>query len=231
MKKLLILTSLLGLAACDGSPNISAELICAGKKQVVMDVYDDYLTMSVDGGEIMRLDRTGETIGAQSVGLSYNGLGWTMNISILRDKPMLKHVIMGTPDDDLVYACDVLVPYKSKYKPATDVEKCIEYIVDTVYFKSPNAADGLIIHNPQDIIFPDGHIEHDINDVDIPAADAIALSPNWDYSNMGKYYSLYDGVQEHEQDACEVKERLQKYIKQKGIYPVINPDGTPYKGS
>ncbi len=60
----------------------------------------------------------------------------------------------------------------------------------------------------------------------IPVADAIQITENWNPENR-RGYTLTDGVQEHEKDACEVKARLQKYISDKGILH-LNADGTLY---
>ena len=55
-------------------------------------------------------------------------------------------------------------------------------------------------------------------DVKIPTEDAIAISKNWDPNNFKIYSHFYKSptVEEHEKDACDVLERLKKYVSDKG---------------
>jgi hypothetical protein len=49
----------------------------------------------------------------------------------------------------------------------------------------------------------------------LTAEQAVGISPNWVYGNMKSYTSKFyagDALQEHEADACEVLERLNKFI-------------------
>ncbi len=234
MKKLLLLPIIFGLAACDSGPNVSVNMICAMDKNIAMDIYDNYAIMSVDGGEEIRLDKKIETVGAKSVDINLVGGDWSFYLKLDREQSALRRVSVVPPKYDGIWVCEVLVPFKSEYGRATDVEWCIEFISENVFLNSGYTDDKrpvwfLNIEVPQTIHLENGGIRHYVELVHVSVADAIALSPNWDYSGAVREYDLTDGVQVWEQDACDVKERLEQYIKKLGIPSDINPDGTSFE--
>ena len=94
------------------------------------------------------------------------------------------------------------VPWRHGYKMPNKIEKCITTITDTVYCHD-SQCNGLYISVP--------NFHHSLT-----AEAAVKISPNWDYSNMRLYQN--DGkLEEYEMDACEVVDRLFKYIDELGL--------------
>ena len=91
------------------------------------------------------------------------------------------------------------IPFNHNYKMPGKIDKCISEICDKVYCLNMKC-NALTIH-----------IKGTTHDFDLSAEDALSISKNWDYSNMKRY--LNDGkLEEHEKDACDVVDRLNKYI-------------------
>ncbi len=93
------------------------------------------------------------------------------------------------------------VPWDHDYKMPNKIEKCITTIIDKVFCNNEECDRLYISHN---------------GDHHLTAEEAIQISSNWVYSNMRLYAN--DGtLQEHEKDACEVVDRLFKYIDEAGL--------------
>lgn len=92
---------------------------------------------------------------------------------------------------------DANAPWNHNYKMPNKIEKCINTIVDMVQCDNEEC-DRLNIY-------------YDFGHYYLTAEEAMKISSNWDYSNMRHY--MNDGrLDEHEMDACEVVDRLVKYI-------------------
>lgn len=92
-------------------------------------------------------------------------------------------------------------PWNHDYKMPNKIEKCITTIVDKVYCDNEECDRLYIFHS--------GHHY-------LTAEEAMKISSNWDYSNM-RLYSNDGRLEEHEKDACEVVDRLFKYIDEAGL--------------
>lgn len=103
------------------------------------------------------------------------------------------------------------VPWNHDYKMPNKIEKCINTIVDTVSCDNEECNRLYIagtVYCDNEECKSDHHY--------LTAEAAIKISPNWDYSNMRTYVN--DGkLEEHEKDACEVVDRLFKYIDEAGL--------------
>lgn len=98
------------------------------------------------------------------------------------------------------------VPFNHKYKMPNKTERCINEILQTVYCisndKNENCDALTILYNGKML--------------DLTQKDALSISANWDYKNMKLYQN--DGIlEEHESDACEVLDRLNKFIHDTGL--------------
>lgn len=89
------------------------------------------------------------------------------------------------------------VPFNHHYKMPNKIEKCITDICEKVFCEN-DACNLLSI---------DTHVKTTV----LSAQDAISLSKNWDYNDM-KYYRNDGKLEEHEKDACEVLDRINKFI-------------------
>ncbi|MDR1071131.1 MAG: hypothetical protein LBL21_00605 [Rickettsiales bacterium] len=81
-------------------------------------------------------------------------------------------------------------------------EDCIAWIYD-------NAA--VYITSPSSVV-----LELKANEdrwVEINKETALSLSKNWTLDENMKYYTKDDVVMEHEKDACEVKAKIRKFLK------------------
>jgi hypothetical protein len=115
------------------------------------------------------------------------------------------------------YGCNVLVPVKHDYPKPTAVEKCIDYIENTVYLDEKSESK-LAIAQPVNKHFADGRVRFYEEYKAIPATDAIKISPNWDPANPKYYSNGSDRVlEEHEKDACETVERLKQYMAENNL--------------
>lgn len=101
----------------------------------------------------------------------------------------------------------VAVPFNHNYKMPNKTEKCINDIVETVYCISQNedeTCDRLMVYSRSG------------KTLDLTPKDALSISANWDYENM-KLYNNDGKLEEHEKDACEVLDRLNKFIHDTGL--------------
>ncbi len=89
------------------------------------------------------------------------------------------------------------VPFNHHYKMPNKTEKCITEIVDKVYCLNEEC-NKLSVHIG-------------VKDKVLSQEEAISLSTNWDYSNM-KFYRNDGKLEEHEKDACEVIDRVNKFV-------------------
>lgn len=124
-----------------------------------------------------------------------------------------EYMLNGDNKFDMVHSCkptkkeylgdnwSANAPWNHDYKMPNKIEKCINTIVDKVYCMDENC-DSLYI-------FYRGHHE-------LRAEAAMKISSNWDYSNM-RHYTNDGRLDEHEKDACEVVDRLFKYIVEAGL--------------
>ena len=92
-------------------------------------------------------------------------------------------------------------PWNHDYKMPNKIEKCITTIVDKVHCNNEECDRLYIFHR--------GHHY-------LTAEAAMKISANWDYSNI-RLYSNDGRLEEHEKDACEVVDRLFKYIDEAGL--------------
>lgn len=89
------------------------------------------------------------------------------------------------------------VPFNHKYKMPNKIERCITEITETVYCNNENCDSLFVIYKGKRL--------------DLSQQDALSISSNWDYKNMKRYHN--DGkLEEHEKDACDVLDRLNKFI-------------------
>ena len=99
-------------------------------------------------------------------------------------------------------------PWRHDYKMPNEIEKWITTIVDKVYCDNEECDRLSIFHH--------GHHY-------LTAEEAMKISPNWDYSNM-RHYANDGRLEEHEKDACEVVDRLFKYIDDAGLNMDYDPN-------
>lgn len=92
-------------------------------------------------------------------------------------------------------------PWNHDYKMPNKIEKCITTIVDKVYCDNEECDRLYIFHSGRHYL---------------TAEEAMKISSNWDYSNM-RLYSNDGRLEEYEKDACEVVDRLFKYIDEAGL--------------
>lgn len=92
---------------------------------------------------------------------------------------------------------DNKVPFHHNYKMPNKTEKCITEIVDKVYCLNEEC-NKLSVHIG-------------VKDKVLSQEEALSLSKNWDYSNM-KFYQNDGKLEEHEKDACEVVDRINKFV-------------------
>ena len=89
------------------------------------------------------------------------------------------------------------VPFHHNYKMPNKTEKCITEIVDKLFCLNEECNKlSLRIGVKSKVLSQE---------------EAFSLSTNWDYSNM-KFYQNDGKLEEHEKDACEVIDRINKFI-------------------
>lgn len=104
------------------------------------------------------------------------------------------------------------VPFYHKYKMPNKIERCINEIVQTVFClnsvgnpdQEKESCDFLML------------VTHNGKSLDLTQKDALSISSNWDYKNI-KLYQNDGKLEEHEKDACEVLDRLNKFIHDTGL--------------
>lgn len=88
------------------------------------------------------------------------------------------------------------VPFHHHYKMPNKIEKCIIQIVDKLACNNEKCDELVIVNSKSKTLSKE---------------EALALSKNWDYSNM-KLYQNDGKLEEYEKDACDVLDRLNKFI-------------------
>jgi len=92
------------------------------------------------------------------------------------------------------------VPFYHHYKMPNKIEQCIQNIVQNVYCENEKCTQ-LYIYN-----------EKNGRRITLSQEQALSISKNWDYSNM-KLYQNDGKLESHEKDACNVSEKLNKFMK------------------
>lgn len=240
MKKFLLLLPVLVLTACD-KPTSTADLTCNLDKNWQKDnieytiytknpygteidvrvvTYEDYADVTVDkittkfekvrelkprGDELSYVTLTykGNFPGSERTAL-LNVYGNIANKQILKyyfiflGKPVaVQHSCLPVKEEycDEFWHC--AIPFNHHYKMPNKTEKCITEIVDKIYCFNEEC-NKLSVHIG-------------VKDKVLSQEEAISLSTNWDYSNM-KLYQNDGKLEEHEKDACEVIDRVNKFV-------------------
>lgn len=94
------------------------------------------------------------------------------------------------------------VAFNHHYKMPNKTERCITGIVEKVFCENEECTKLSV--------FEEGKTRA------LSQQEALALSSNWNYKNM-KYYRNDGKLEEHEKDACEVLERVNKFIDDNDI--------------
>ncbi len=226
MKRIYLALLPLCLAACD-KPDLEIMLqpCCQlGEKLGIMKlkVWDDSRAiLNVHGTDIVLTEKDENS----GVSTEY-WIEWTgklpdsdEEISVSADYDVVRQAFtyFSTSMGAGSYGTDVVVPmHLTNYAAPSETELCIQKIDRTVYVLG-NTVFVVRSEERFDYRGQKNSVEGDTRYEKIPAEDAIAISVNWDYNNL-KSYSNRDnnGVEEHEQDACEVLERLNAYIEKQG---------------
>ncbi len=226
MKKIGLLFLPLVLAACD-KPDVVLDLqpCCdMGEKYEVirMSLWNDGRAQAtVNGQDIVMTEKTEDRYGKR-VDIKWVGIVPDANqkIEIYVAYDTEKRILHSwTVSDELNhgYATDVVMRLDLiKHKQLTPVQLCIEEIDE----KTRATNDAVFVSRRRYFYDYRGQSEDyrawDFYAEKIPAEDAIKISKNWDYKNLKLYQNNTSGVEEHEQDACEVLARLDAYIKKQG---------------
>ncbi len=245
MKRLLVLFLTLCLVACDNKPMADFKTVCSvdkdwqnqingiiesgdwqepqnqAKVNVGVKIFDTYALLDVNGKQsVFKKNKEeaqydlgmifihyigkfpdSERIAEYSVVIDMNSKKINQeNLSFVGQKHRYKDKLLGIGWECLSESTGV---FNHKYSIQSETEKCINKIVDTVYFTQENSNELAV--------WSDG------KRFTLSSEDAYRITPNWDYENM-KPYSNADGVvQNYEKDACEVLERLYKYMDEHGL--------------
>lgn len=89
------------------------------------------------------------------------------------------------------------VPFYHHYKMPNKVENCITEISGKVYCENEECTKLSVFDEGKSMV--------------LSQQEALTLSSNWNYSNM-KYYRNDGKLEEYEKDACEVLDRVNKFI-------------------
>ncbi len=221
MKKLVLLSLPLILAACKDEPLVQMQLqpCCSAEEKlgvVTFSIYSDGAVLNVHGQDIaMQEHADGYTYG-DVYSLSWDGVfpesGEEISVSV--DYNSHDYTIGGfyVSLNKHSYSTDILIPARlDKYKVPSANSKCVRQITS----KTDVSAGRIFVgrenewHAYRGDEYPYTRYSYEV----IPVEDAIKISANWDYNNL----KLYDrGTEPHEQDACETLARLDEYIKSKG---------------
>lgn len=244
MKKILLLLPVLALAACD-KPTSSADLVCrfdpewkrdnteyfqdaAGKYvdaydtkvNVTVATYDKYAKVTVDNitTTFEKVKESKDRGDFGDIWLIYKGnFPGSERTALLRvhgditEKQIFLYDFVfpsiSQKHSTLYHSCytvnDAKVPFNHHYRMPNKTEKCINEIVNKVWCKG-NECEELMVWG----------------DIDkrktLTPQEALALSKNWDYSNM-KLYQNDGKLEKHERDACDVLERVNKFIRDNNL--------------
>ncbi|MBP5485803.1 MAG: hypothetical protein J6Y07_03805 [Alphaproteobacteria bacterium] len=97
------------------------------------------------------------------------------------------------------------VPFHHNYKMPNKIERCITDICKTVYCGDGTCTSLTILNDENGKEFP------------LSPQDALSLSRNWDYSNL-KRYSNDGKLEDYEKDACEVLDKINKFIADHDLF-------------
>lgn len=97
------------------------------------------------------------------------------------------------------------VPFHHHYKMPNKIEKCITNICKIVYCGNEECTKLVILNDNNGKQTP------------LSPSDALSLSKNWNYSDM-KFYRNDGKLEAHEKDACEVLDRLNKFITDNDLF-------------
>lgn len=101
----------------------------------------------------------------------------------------------------VAHMCDFLnddvIKFNHHYKMPNKIERCITEICEKVYCENEECTKLSV--------FDEGNTKF------LSQQEALALSSNWNYNDM-KHYRNDGKLEEHEKDACEVLDRLNKFI-------------------
>ncbi|MBD5388649.1 hypothetical protein HDR63_00120 [bacterium] len=223
MKPAFVLLSILALAACDQSTS-TADLSCRIGDDVTVNItiktFDEYAHVTM-GDTTTVFEKVSEQEHAGQFGrvyITYRGQlesDTPIEFSILGDianKMILQYNIALPSIDNTLYSCrparekyqgkswSAAVPFHHHYKMPNKTERCIQEIVDQVWCSDENCTSLQVFQNGDTYIGT------------LTATEALALSPNWDYSNM-KLYDNDGVIQDHEKDACDVLKRLRRFMR------------------
>ncbi|MCM1295702.1 MAG: hypothetical protein NC311_09185 [Muribaculaceae bacterium] len=239
MKKFVLGVALpLALAACD-RPIDSTELVCLGSYGLtdeytelgVMDVrfYDEYALVKIHDTEYKLMPDTDRN----STTAIYEEHRYVADIPGISDKLGIEYYI-NTRTGHVGYvvwignsgvSCAAPHNFRGNYRQPTELELCIDELSTLVSrgwdreSRKPEQHQQ-IRYNVKYIFSDGGSYTDNHNYYTIPADDAINLSPAWDYNSEIKDYRtglLEGGTAPHEQDACDVLNRVRKYISDRGL--------------
>ncbi|MBQ6027820.1 MAG: hypothetical protein IJL21_04705 [Alphaproteobacteria bacterium] len=97
------------------------------------------------------------------------------------------------------------VPFHHNYKMPNKIEQCITDICKIVYCGNEECTKLVILNDNNGKQTP------------LSPSDALSLSKNWNYSDM-KFYRNDGKLEAHEKDACEVLDRLNKFIADNDLF-------------
>jgi hypothetical protein len=97
------------------------------------------------------------------------------------------------------------VPFNHNYKMPNKIEQCITDICKIVYCGNEECTKLVILNDNNGKQTP------------LSPSDALSLSKNWNYSDM-KFYRNDGKLEAHEKDACEVLDRLNKFIANNDLF-------------
>ncbi len=191
--------------------------------KVNLELHDGYVMLSVDDGEYRKLP----FVKKMSYGTSRYGDD-NSDFWIEIDERTDEKDITLRDEYNWGNGCRQMIPIKGM--KVSETEKCIAQI------------DEEISQRPKElVIYQQIRIDNRPNKPMgirttyhyVSADDAKQLSPNWDLNDM-KRYSLSDGVQDYEHDACDVLKKMRQYKSDKGLKKGlihIYPDGSPAKAT
>lgn len=229
MKKIIILPILLALCACE-QPKLETYFITWDKDTqsqtpFYIKVYEDHAEISTDS-QTQTWEKVSSIRNLNTVNECFHGILPTETAHsaklcfkiYINENIISPESIVYDNDDGIIYSYDLALPYESGYETATKEEICIDEIEHIVYIKNSLNNDFETLQIYAEVQDPNNASLSYVQLIDLPAADAIKISANWDYSNPKFYHNNPDWVvEEHEKDACETLERLKKYATDNNI--------------
>lgn len=235
MRKLSILSVLLALTACD-KPLQTVTLVCPSNQTTRTETiikakfYKDYAMVTMDG-ETLKWNKIADT--QWSIFEAYQSYAKPtqqndadqIKLSVIANTDLEYAKNFSLENNNTGYSCAVFTQYKTQYKKPSRIEKCIQKISNNVLIErdSQGQFKGLQIIAANVHQYPSKTNQTTVKFYkeyhSIPAADAIKLSPNWDYANPKMYNNNMNTrePQEYEKDACETWARVEEYIRINGL--------------